>query len=188
MLTLEAQTDAYKIKLEDVIASVRTNTNSLATFEEQLANFHCGRQQFAKELLVILADTNSSDLSQCAAAYYLGEMRFPEAAEVLAGKIAFRFNALKYPWYNFPNVSDYPALDALVKIGNPSISAVIRNLAESDDAKVGELSLQVLNRIEGDKDIVRLRLQKALDTQKNSVKRARLQVALDALAATQFDK
>jgi len=179
--SVKGQTEAGKITAENIIASIRTNTDSLALFEEQSANFNSNRQQFGKELLEIFADANSSEISQCAAAYYLGEMRFPEAAKDLAEKIAFRFNAGKYPYYNFPNVPDYPAMEALIKIGNPSISAVIRNLAESDDAKVRELSLQVIERIDNDKDISALRLQKAIKAETNSQKQARLQAALKTL-------
>ncbi len=50
------------------------------------------------------------------------------------------------------------------------------------------VSLQVLTRIDGDKDISRLRLQKALNAQKDSQKQARLQMALKTLGETQFDK
>jgi hypothetical protein len=76
-------------------------------------------------------------------------------------------------------------IDALIAIGNPSIPAMIRNLADSDDARVRELSLQVLTRIDGDKDISKLRLQRALKTGKDSQKQARLQAALKSLAKTQ---
>jgi hypothetical protein len=48
--------------------------------------------------------------------------------------------------------------------------------------------LKVLYRIDGDKDIVQLRLLKAIAAQKDSNKKARLQAALKSLAKTQFDK
>ncbi|MGH7976622.1 MAG: hypothetical protein ACREC8_08160, partial [Limisphaerales bacterium] len=80
------------------------------------------------------------------------------------------------------------AVDALVKIGTASIPAMIRNLEESDDSAVRILSLRVIYRIEGDKDIVQLRLQKALKVEKDSRKQARLASALKALAETSFGK
>ena len=80
-----------------------------------------------------------------------------------------------------PPILGHPAVEALIKIGNPSIPAVIRNLAESDDAKVRELSLKVLKSIDGDKDISQLRLQKAFKAETASQKQARLQAALKDL-------
>ena len=75
-----------------------------------------------------------------------------------------------------------PAMDALVKIGSPSIPALIRNLAGSDNANVRELSLRALNQIDGDKDIVQLRLQKAMNAQIDSARKARLRSAQKSLA------
>jgi HEAT repeat protein len=77
---------------------------------------------------------------------------------------------------------------ALVAIGTPSIPAVIRNLENSDDAKVRQPSLNVLVRIEGDKDVVQLRLQKALDAQSDTTKKARLQLALKSLTESPSNK
>jgi hypothetical protein len=71
---------------------------------------------------------------------------------------------------------------ALIEIGNPSTPAVIRNLADSDDPKVRELSLRVLTRIDNDKDISQLRLQKVLKAETDPKKQARLKAALNALA------
>jgi hypothetical protein len=72
-------------------------------------------------------------------------------------------------------------MSALMRIGNPSIPAVIGNLEQSDDVKVRELSLAVLNYIDNDKDITQLRLQKALAAQNDGQKMMRLQGALKAL-------
>jgi hypothetical protein len=179
----EAQTElGRQITFQDVLASVKTNSNSLDDFEKMSVSFHADTQRFCRELILIFTNSATSDLGQCAAAYYLGEIRDPSATGVLAEKIGLRLHWEKYPTYNFPDVPDYPAMDALIKIGNPSIPAVIRNLAENDDAKVRELSLQVLTRIDGDKDISQLRLQEALKAEKDSQKQARLHVALKSLA------
>jgi hypothetical protein len=144
----------------------------------------------ASQLLDILKSKKTSNLNQCASAYYLGEIRNPESANALADLISLRLDVSKINLIGLPEIlqkiGEYPAMNALIKIGNPSIPAVIRNLAESDDAKVRELSLKILYRIDGDKDIVKLRLQKALAAQKDSQKQARLQSALKALAETSF--
>ena len=82
-------------------------------------------------------------------------------------------------------VLDCPACVRGKKHSDPFYTG-IRNLAESEDAKIIELSLEALCRIEGDKDIVGLRLQKALATEKDSQKQARIQSASKALAETSF--
>jgi hypothetical protein len=172
----QSEKSVYTLNPNDVIASTHAN---LQTFDKVSDNFHAQRKQLCMELIGILNDPKSSNLSQCEAACYLGEMRMSEAADDLAAKITLRLDLRHIIILHLPAISASPVTDALVKIGNPSIPAVIRNLAESDDAKVRELSLKVLYRIDGDKDIVRLRLQKALKAETDSTKQARLQAALN---------
>ena len=116
------------------------------------------------------------------AAYLLGAYRFPQAVSSLANNIALedkiRSQIQKQrEWY----WDIYPAMEALIRIGNPAIPTMIRNLEESDNANVRELSLRVVYSIDRDKDMVRLRLQKAAEAQKDLQKKARLQSALKAL-------
>jgi hypothetical protein len=177
-----------KISFEDLISSAQTNNIYILN---QIANdFETEHSRMASQLLDILKSKKTSNLNQCASAYYLGEIRNPESANALADLISLRLDVSKINLIGLPEIlqkiGEYPAMNALIKIGNPSIPAVIRNLAESDDAKVRELSLKILYRIDGDKDIVKLRLQKALAAQKDSQKQARLQSALKALAETSF--
>jgi hypothetical protein len=178
----------FKVEPKDVIASVRVDNLHLELFEQVAVNFNADRNQLVMELLKIFQNQASSNHNQCAVAYYLGEMRAPQVVNALADKVTLAFDSSRTPIFHFPIISGYPAMDALVKIGNPSIPAVIRNLEESEDAKVRELSLKVLYRIEGDKDIVQLRLQKALEVQQDSKKKARLQTALQALLDPKFNK
>ena len=150
---------------------VRTNYSNLTQLSEVLtAKFGAG-------------DENEKSY----AAYFLGEYRFPQAVNLLAKNISWedkiRSNTERgSEWF----WDRFPATQALVKIGNPAIPAVIRNLAESDDATFRRLSLSALYHIEGDKDIVQLRLQKALAAEKVSTKQVRLQSALKDLAGTSF--
>jgi hypothetical protein len=176
------------ISFGDLISSAQTNN---VYFLNQVANsFEAGHSRVTSELLSILRSKKISNLNQCASAYYLGEIRNPESASVLGDFILLRLDVTKINLMGLPEIlrkiGEYPAMNALIKIGTPSIPAMIRNLAESDDVKVNELSLNVLYRIEGDKDIVQLRLQKALAAEKDSQKQARLQSALKALAESAF--
>jgi len=166
------------IEPDEMIALI--SSNNLDAFDSLAAKLHTERQQSIKELLNIFEDKKSSSYQQCAAAYYLGEMRASEAADFLGTNITLNLNE---PVDHLTILMLSPVVEALVKIGNPSIPAVIRNLEQSDDADVRKLSLQVLYRIDGDKDISQLRLQKALSAEKDSQKKqARLQATLKELS------
>jgi hypothetical protein len=167
------------VKTKDMMASLQNNY--LPTVERTISDFSSERQQMIADLLNVFKDAKSSNLSQCAAGYCLGEIRASEAADTLASKITLELDLSKYPIDHFPICAGTPILQALVKIGNPSFPAVIRNLEESDDIQVRDLSLKVLYRIDGDKDIVQLRLQKALKAEKDPQKQARIQAAIKSL-------
>ena len=174
--------EIYDVKSEEVLASVRTI--DIYKFQGVSDQFHSSRKEFVVNLIDILNDPKSSNFSQCAAAYYLGELYSVKAVGILNSNIVLQLDASRIQMKYLVKIDDslkIPAVEALVKIGNPSIPAVIRNLADSDDAKVRELSLQVLTRIDGDKDISQLRLQKALKAETDLQKQARLQSALKEL-------
>ena len=132
-----------------------------------------------QEVLMRQLGSTNNDV-KCCAAYLLGEYRFSQAAGALSQVInlesRIHLNAREWFW------DHHPAMEALVKIGNPSIPVVIQNLEDSDDVQVRELSVTVIHRIEKDKDIAELRLQKALEAQTDAKKKARLQSALKSLA------
>lgn len=147
-------------------AVVRTNDNNLRRIQEAL-----------------IVEFDSGDTAEkCYAAYLLGDYRFPQAADLLAKNITLedkvhpaKERGSEWFWDRFP------AMEALIKIGNPSLHSVIRNLAESDDVKIRELSLIALCHIERDKDVVRIYLEKALKEEADSQKEARLVAALKIL-------
>jgi len=145
------------------------------------------RNQTIDELIKIFVNTNATDLSRGTAALYLGEMRASAAAEPLAQNITLNLSkAMANVFIGFPYLGGYEVQRDLVKIGLPAIRPVIRNLAESDDKLTRDLSLQTLCEIEKDKDIVRLRLQKALEKEPDKTKQTRLQTALTALDTVKF--
>ena len=125
---------------------------------------------------------------KCYAAFLLGQYRFGQGASSLAQAIALheevvRPNGREWFW------DRYPAFEALIKIGNPAISPAIRNLEESDDPEIKELSLKVIYYIENrDKEIVQLRLKKALSVQENSKRKGRIESALETLLDPKFGK
>ncbi len=145
---------APPVTYADIIGTV--HSGDLEAFNKITGKFHGERNEFIQKLLSVVQDKKSSNYEQCAAAYYLGEMGASDSVNVLASNIIL---TLDRPIFNLTVLMQPPAVEALIKIGNPSIPALIRNLQESDDPKVRGLSLKVLYRIEGDKDIVQLRLQ-----------------------------
>jgi HEAT repeat protein len=165
-----------QIEYNEILASIRSDKSD--PFDKIALKLNVERQQAVNELISIFEDKKSSNFQQCAAAYYLGEWRASEAVDALTANISLSLEQLSSDHIEVLNLS---AAAALIKIGNPSIPAVIRNLLESDNPVVRKLSLQVLCRIDGDKDIVQLRLKKALAAEKDSQKQARLQAASKAL-------
>jgi hypothetical protein len=63
---------------------------------------------------------------------------------------------------------------------------LIHNLAGSDDAMTRRLSLPALGHIDADKDITRLRLQKAFKAETDATKQARLQAVMGDLDKITF--
>jgi hypothetical protein len=171
----------FNIKAEDVIASVHMDNVHFNTAAQTASKFHAERERLGADLLNTFNNQKSSRANQCIAAYYLGEMRYSSAADSLAVDIKVNLGDSDILIQGLPVILAYPARDALVKIGAASIPAVIRNLTESDDALVRALSFDVLTHVDGDKDIAGLRLQKALNAEKDSHKQARIQLALKEL-------
>ena len=167
-----------KITYDTIIASIRAGNSD--DFDPLALNVIKERDQYIYVLLNMFRDTRASDYQKCAVAYFLGEVHAETAVNDLVSNITLHVNTSAFsPWHviaHWPSVTG-----ALVKIGTPAIPALIKNLQESDDAKVVDFSLKVLYQIEGDKDVVQLRLQKALDAQQDATKKTRLQAAIKSL-------
>jgi HEAT repeat protein len=166
--------------------------NRVAKFEQltdqervaALENNDGSLYQLNKMLISKLGSTNKD--VRFYAAYFLGVYRFPEAAKTLAQCISLEDRVrTSSDGFHFWVWIRYPAMEALMKIGSPAISPLIQNLEESDDATVRKLSLFVLCFIDGDKDIVQLRLQIALKSEKDPKKQARIQAAIKSLPESQ---
>lgn len=146
------------------------------------------RQEIIRGLTGVLKSPQSQNSSKRYAAYFLGQLCATEAVDELAANITLNANPpvtgtlyeMEAEW------NGAAAESALCKIGAPAIPALIRNLSTNNDQKVRLASLWVLCCIEGDKDIVQLRLQKALKAEKDPQKTARLQGALDELPGMKY--
>lgn len=164
-----------------ILSSVRAG--NIDSFDKTAQRIQIKNEKLVSELLFILTDIKSSNFQRCSSAYFLGEMHAARAVEALVTNITLYLNQ---PIDHLTVLMEPPAVEALVKISTPSISPIIQNLGNTDDINVRKLSLQVLYRIEGDKDIVKLRLQKALKAETDPQKQGRLQSALNELEETSF--
>ena len=164
------------------------NPGAFWLFRDKLRSAAVGREQAIQTLIDMLNDPKSRNITKRYAAYYLGLIRGDRAVDVLAAQINLEPDGIiggslgeaESEW------NSQPAASALIEIGTPSIPALIRNLTESDDVKVRETSLWVLCCIEDDKDIVHLRLQKALTAETDPGKQGRLRIALTTLSVFKY--
>jgi hypothetical protein len=122
---------------------------------------------------------SSKDVKACAA-YLLGQYRIAEAVQNLAAAITldmgFGIQKRERLW------GQYPVVQALVQIGQPSVPYMVRNLEESDDAKMRELSLKVVRHVVGPETAAFL-MKRAMEEQEDAEKRDRLNSALRTLEA-----
>lgn len=104
-----------------------------------------------EKLIPLIDPTNAtkySDETRCAAAFVLGELRAIEAVPVLSMALANEPGPkIKDDISRF----DVPVCTALVKIGRPSIPAMIENIETSDNEILLNKSMDVLNHVLGGK-------------------------------------
>jgi len=77
----------------------------------------------------------------------------------------------------------YPAVDALVSIGDPSLPVLEDNLATSDDPEIRELSLYSIAAVEHSADVTRAELLRIIKLEKNEARKRRLELALHSVTA-----
>lgn len=116
-----------------------------------------------RELLSALlkqAGTASSPVVQAAAIFLIGRYRLSDGAAELARRIDFAPPVQRIPEPE-PLWEKYPAMEALIAIGQPAIPQVIRLLAGDQNPLRRSLALKVLRYVDNDPDISRFRLKRA---------------------------
>jgi len=166
---------SVSMSYEIIMASVRAN--DIGAFEKAANNVYVERQRLCRELIGVLQDAKSSNLQKCSAAYYLGEMRMSDAVAALADHITLRSDASGSLIKRLPVMKEYPAVEALIRIGKPSTRQMIQNLEERSDSLVRELCARVIRDVEG-YDFARIIIQAAIAKQSDTGKKERLQAAL----------
>jgi hypothetical protein len=177
-------TNGLNLTFQQIIDSAKVSNADAELARRAAGQYKEQRQNAIQEFLKILKDSNATTINRATAAFYLGELHADEASDVLAQSITLQIDWNDVTFFRgLGMIAPLNARDALVKIGSASVPPVIRNLADSDDTKIRQMSLQVLLGIEGDKDVVQLRLQKALKAEPDLQKQERLKTALKDLDA-----
>jgi HEAT repeat protein len=131
------------------------------------------------EALIVRLDSPRLE-TKLHAAYLLGMFRMEHAAPHLARYIRLTDDKIEERGDDLWFWNRYPAADALVSIGLPSVPYLIDNLAESDDELIRKLSLDAIIAIEGER-FTKIVLVEALDKPRSNSQHKRLLAAFETL-------
>lgn len=110
------------------------------------------RQTAVNQLMQVVKGEEGQEYSfatRAAATYVLGELRAVQAVDVLVRALAEE-EAMPFERSDITRY-DAPYFTALVKIGRPSVPAMIENIRTSDEDLLGKKSLDVLYHVLGGK-------------------------------------
>jgi hypothetical protein len=169
-------------------AATRLLSQDGAVIHEAKTELLAARAKLIADLSAIIRDHENQlwrRASVHAAILILGEMRAPEAAEVLASYIAFPQQlppAGRRPVViSAGSTTHWPAAEALIKIGMPCVPALLDKLAQTDNTDEGEACLAVLHALR-ERDSVWELLEKAIARETDAGRRFRLEAGLALLS------
>jgi hypothetical protein len=125
--------------------------------------------------LIRQLDNSKTKQAKFAVAFLLGYYRMEKSVPHLSKLITLEAQGTKQKRENLWD--RYPVVEALIRIGNPAIPEMIRNIETSEDNKVRELSARVIRYVEG-AEIGRIVIEKAIEKQTDPRRKARLEAAL----------
>lgn len=130
-------------------------------------------------LLVRYLDTSPSKNVQAAAIYIIGRHRFSEGTTELVRHIDFdageRMRSASLPLWD-----QYPAMEALIRIGLPSIQPTIELLATDSNELRRSLATKVIRYVEGP-EVAKFVLDRAYEKESDPKRRANLKNAIARL-------
>ncbi|MCG2660701.1 MAG: ankyrin repeat domain-containing protein [Kiritimatiellae bacterium] len=185
---------AYGLSCDDIMQEVKSHSikspsdysrevrqkwlNNLYGKRMMLTN-EAERIQLAKELVQIVNSEKSSDLDKTAAAYLIGLFRLKEGVGTLVNNFML-CNIEK--WDPDPMrvvVPAFPAQDALIAIGEPSIPGVMGIIETTTNSYTLKCGAKVILGIKGQEEGAIL-LQQAIADQTDSKKKENLKTALSS--------
>lgn len=129
--------------------------------------------------LVKCLDTSASRNVQVAAIYLLGRHRFSEAVPELIKRIDFDAGETPKKMAE-PLWERYPAMEALIAIGRPSIPAALELLATDGNGLRRDLAVKVIRYVE-DAELARIVIERAQTVETDARRKVGLQEALSRL-------
>lgn len=150
--------------------------------DKQLSSFESERERIKSLLLTSLGSGDPQ--VQYAAAYLLGFHRYSEAINDLAAVITLHNEETELN-KRLPRWGEFPVVEALIRIGKPSVRAMLANLETSDDANVRGLSARVIFYVEGP-DLSKIVVENAVNAQTDPDKKKRLQDALPLVKGGEY--
>jgi hypothetical protein len=137
------------------------------------------RSQFIGDLLKRLPNERDP-VKKSAIIYLLGEYRASETSAQLVNMIGFEGAKAsnESEQKRLPLWGEFPAYEALVKIGSPTAREVIKKLETTTDSTARNLGASVIRAIYG-REIGVVVLAKARDNQTNEIKTANLNIAIE---------
>jgi hypothetical protein len=135
-------------------------------FDSLVSQLRGGRLTDEKKVLVIylLGELHASDLNSINVLI--------ENIDLKAPRIDPRFDIVRW--------GDYPAEEALVRIGKPAINPILDHLLEEKNKLRRHLMCEVLLKVEG-KEAARMQMKQRFDKESDISKRANIELALQGL-------
>lgn len=131
--------------------------------------------------LELHAEKGSTPFVRAAAMYLMGRHRLDECVPYLLRHIEFDAPH-EVPSHREPLWERYPAIEALVHIGKPSVLSTVDMLAEEEDDLRRNLAVRVLRGIEGT-DFARQILERRMAEEDDLGRKAKLADAMERLVA-----
>lgn len=137
------------------------------------------RYSLQSELIAQLDASKSKEVT-FSAAFLLGIYRMEDSVPTLAKIITMESDVMLHASAE-PRWDQYPIVEALIRIGNPAVPEMIKNIETSKDKKVRELSARVIKYVMGP-DIAKIVLEKAMKDKSDAVK-ANFKAAIESMRA-----
>ena len=183
-LTIILFIGAIKLKCEEdimypeQIKEVLSKLDSLDEYSQMklLSNIDAQRTNILGILLTELGTTTSKKV-QTGCIYLIGALRFSDGVNELINRIDFDVGERNHEIHREPLWERYPAMEALIKIGKPSVQPILNLLSQEKDELRIDLAIKVLRYVEGP-EMSMILLENYYKSSKNIEKRNILKKAI----------